>query len=579
MKKKEGSEESLIEDRQLPVTSAQRPWLDLYEPGRSSDLIGGYGNVVEMFLESCRRCPNQDAIRYFDGIITLSELERRSSSLALSLREGGFEPGERLVIYAQNNPAFVVAMLATWKAGGIVVTANPMYKTHEFEYIIIDSKAAAVVYLDDLKDIVYACLDHSKHSVRMVYSFSALDDQTRNDPRVIADGIQERNVSEAGWSMWRDMSAVIAGNKDRQYGSWIRSVPDEVALIVYTSGTTGMPKGAELTHGNLISSAIGYREWMDLQPDEPILAIAPLFHITGLVGHAITSLLVPSPLVLTHRFEPSVVLEAIREHKPVFTLPAITAFIALAGADGINPKDFETLRKVYSGGAPVAAALVDRFEREFGVYIRNAYGLTETASMTFAVPAHLRAPVDHATGALSIGIPVMSVVARIINDRNEEVGTGEIGELVISGPQVARGYWNRPEASAETFPNGVLHTGDVGFMDSEGWFYLVDRKKDMIIASGYKVWPREVEDVLYTHPAVHEVAVVGVPDEYRGETVHAVVSRVRDVQVTEQELIDFCKAQMAAYKYPRSVEFVDELPKTASGKIKRNDVREMSFKR
>jgi long-chain acyl-CoA synthetase len=212
-------------------------------------------------------------------------------------------------------------------------------------------------------------------------------------------------------------------------------------------------------------------------------------------------------------------------------------------------------------------------EAVLGGYVHNAYGLTETSSITHIVPPQLRAPIDPESGALSIGVPISSVRARVVGDDGVELPPGQVGELLIAGPQVARGYWHRADATADSFPDGELHTGDVGFMDADGWFYLVDRKKDMIIASGYKVWPREVEDVLYGHPAVREAAVVGVPDEYRGETVSAFVSLEPGAAVSESELVSWCRDRMAAYKYPRAVSFVDELPKTASGKILRRELR------
>ncbi len=229
---------------------------------------------------------------------------------------------------------------------------------------------------------------------------------------------------------------------------------------------------------------------------------------------------------------------------------------------------------MYSGGAPIAPAVNEAFRARTGIYIHNIYGLTETNSPTHATPLGGVAPVDPATGALSIGVPVFGTIARIIGENGDEACVGEIGEIAISGPQVIPGYWNRPEESAQALPGGELRTGDMGFMDPFGWFYLVDRKKDMINAAGYKVWPREVEDLLYAHPAVREVAVVGVPDPYRGETVKAFVSLRPGVTATPEELIQYGKDTMAAYKYPRIVEIIDELPKTPTGKILRRELRD-----
>jgi long-chain acyl-CoA synthetase len=313
---------------------------------------------------------------------------------------------------------------------------------------------------------------------------------------------------------------------------------------------------------------------MRLTPEDSVLGVAPLFHITGLVGHVALALLVPCPLVLAHRFHPEVVMDAIREHRPTFTVGSITVFISLSGVEGVTAEDFSSLRTIYSGGAPIAPAITDQFEARTGRYIHNIYGLTETNSPSHAVPLGQKAPVDPNSGALSVGVPIYNTVVRILDEDGKELPIGEVGEIATSGPQVVPGYWNKPEATAESLPGGELRTGDVGFMDEQGWFYLVDRKKDMINAAGYKVWPREVEDVLYGHPAVREAAVVGVPDPYRGETVKAFVSLKPGTSATPEEIVAFAKERMAAYKYPRSVEVVDELPKTTTGKILRRELRD-----
>jgi long-chain acyl-CoA synthetase len=246
------------------------------------------------------------------------------------------------------------------------------------------------------------------------------------------------------------------------------------------------------------------------------------------------------------------------------------------GADG---PALATLTKIYSGGAPIPPSTVTAFEDLFGQYIHNIYGLTETTSPSHAVPLHSRAPVDPASGALSVGVPVYDTVVRIIGEDGGDLPPGEIGELVTEGPQIVAGYWNKPEETARALPGGALHTGDVGYMDADGWFYLVDRKKDQINVAGYKVWPREVEDVLYEHDAVREAAVVGVPDAYRGETVRAYVSLKPGIDDDGQlpgELIAHCKERLAAYKYPRQIEVLPELPKTVTGKILRRELRDQA---
>jgi long-chain acyl-CoA synthetase len=552
------------------TTYTERPWLSLYRAGSPADITTEHATMLEVFAASVGRSPDAPAVRYFDGVLTFADLDARSDALAVALAERGFTAGDRLAVYTQNNPAFVVGYLAAWKAGGTAVAVNPMNKQRELGYLLADSGATALLCLEELYETVAKeVIADGETRVRTVVTCSALDDQTRNDERLFS-GVERSRP--AGTLDLQDLLAEYGGRAPAP------AAPkgDDIAVLTYTSGTTGVPKGAMNTHANMAFNSQTYREWMDLGPDDCILGVAPLFHITGLIGHVGVSLLVGCPLVLAHRFEPHLVMDAIREHRPTFTIGSITVFISLSGVEGTTRDDWSSFRMVYSGGAPIAPAVTDGFEERTGLYIHNIYGLTETNSPSHAVPLGQRAPVDESSGALSVGVPVFNTVVRILDEDGKEAEVGEIGEIATSGPQVVPGYWQKPEATEQSLPGGELRTGDVGFMDEDGWFYLVDRKKDMINASGYKVWPREVEDVLYGHPAVREAAVVGVPDEYRGETVKAFVSLQPGADVTEQDLVDYAKQQMAAYKYPRSVEFVDELPKTTTGKILRRELRDQT---
>ena len=550
------------------MSYADRPWLARYPEGTPADLEIEYPSALAIFDAAVAAEPDADFLHYFGSTQSFADVDRAARALAAALAERGFSRGDRLALYVQNNPAFVIGMIAAWRLGGVAVAINPMNKERELTYLLKDSGATALLALDDLyATIGKAVVDTGETAVTTVITCSPLDMQERYDDRLFAG--QER-VRTPGTL---DLGELIAAGGGEDIPDPAPSA-DDIAVLAYTSGTTGDPKGAMNTHGNFAFNAQVYRDWTGLQAGEPVLGIAPLFHITGLVGHIMTAMLVRAPLVLAHRFEPAVMVDAIREYRPVFTIGAITAFNALAAAPGVTPEDLSSLRILYSGGAPIAPAVGDRLEQIYGAYIHNIYGLTETNSPSHAVPRGVRAPVDPDSGALSVGVPVMNTVVRVVGADGRDVPAGEVGEFVTSGPQVVPGYWNKPEASASSIPGGELHTGDVGFMDADGWFYVVDRKKDMINASGYKVWPREVEDVLYTHPAVREAAVVGVPDEYRGETVKAFVSLRDDVSATPEEIIEFAKAQMAAYKYPRSVEIVDELPKTVTGKILRRALRD-----
>ena len=402
--------------------------------------------------------------------------------------------------------------------------------------------------------------------VAAVVTTSELEYRSRDDPRVFA-GIEP--IECAGTE---DMAELIERFRGHSPPS-VSFAPSDTACLTYTSGTTGPPKGAMNTHGNVVFNSQAYRQWCRLGPDDVVLGVAPLFHITGLIAHVTLSLLLGGPLVLFYRFEPSVAIETIRDERPTFTIGSITVFIALMNAPNAERDALASLAKTWSGGAPIPPSAVKAFQAQFGQYIHNAYGLTETTSPSHLVPFNAVAPVDDSSGALSVGVPVYNTVVRIVGDDGQDLPVGQVGEIVTSGPMVVPGYWNKPEETEHALPGGALYTGDVGYMDAGGWFYLVDRKKDQINAGGYKVWPREVEDVLYQHESVREAAVVGVPDAYRGETVKAFVSLRPGKTATAEELIGFCRSQLAAYKYPRQIEFLDELPKTVSGKLLRRELR------
>lgn len=544
----------------------EKPWLGLYPEGLPSGLTIEFDNTVDMFATAVARDPDGDAIRYFDGRISARELDELSDAFAAGLADTGFTAGERVAIYAQNVPQFVIAQLGTWKAGGIAVSVNPMNRQRELELILSDSGASVLVCLEGLyRDV--ACSVLPRTDVRTVVTTSELEYQTRDDQRVLG-GIERIDCDGT-----IDMSTMLERFRGTAPPA-VRLQPDDVALLTYTSGTTGPPKGAMNTHRNVVFNAQTFRDWIGMDSGDVILGVAPLFHITGLIGHVALSLLTGAPLVLLYRFDPEMTIETIRDERVTFAAGSITVFIALMNAPNADKDALASLTNVYSGGAPIPPSTVKAFQKTFGHYINNVYGLTETTSPSHGVPRGADAPVDPTSGALSVGVPVFDTVVRVVGEDGRDLPPGEVGELVTSGPQVVPGYWNKPEETATALPGGELHTGDVGYMDADGWFYLVDRKKDQINAGGYKVWPREVEDVLYEHDAVREAAVVGVADEYRGETVKAFVSLRPGRSVEPDELVAFCKERMAAYKYPRQVEIRDELPKTVTGKLLRRQLRD-----
>ncbi|GAA3733740.1 hypothetical protein GCM10022239_07430 [Leifsonia bigeumensis] len=500
-------------------------------------------------------------------MLTALDVDRLSDQFAVEFEDRGVVKGDRVAVYLQNIPYHPLVLLALWKLGAIGVLVNPMYRGSELRRLIDDSGAIGIVAGRRSLAETRAALEDS--SVRWVLSASDTAFQTRDDPRVF-DGLPPAETSPDG-----DLEAVAA-SASRPRLRAIELTGDDTAFLTYTSGTTGPPKGAMNSHRNVLHAIDNFSEWIGLGQKDVVLAIAPMFHITGMVINAGIALLGGATLVLTARYHAEVVADAFKEHGVTFTIGSITAFNAFFALPQVDESYFRSVRLLYSGGAPIAPSTISRFQERFGHYLHNVWGMTETTAGGIAVPAGAVAPVDPRSGSLSIGMAMQNVTVRIIDESGADVPAGEEGELEFSAPQVISGYWGNPEATASTFPDGRLRTGDVAVKDEDGWIFLVDRLKDLINASGFKVWPREVEDALYEHPAVFEAAVVGEPDEYRGETVVAYVSLNPGHLVGPEELIAFTKERLAAYKYPRRVRIVDALPKTVTGKIRRAELRSSS---
>jgi long-chain acyl-CoA synthetase len=543
-----------------------RPWLALYPPAYPKTIEPAHRDALSMFRATAARLPAAPAIHYFDHAITFEQLDRMSDALAAVLQDAGFGRGDRLANYLQNVPQFAISLLAAWKCGGIGVSVNPMLKQEELAKILGDCGATVLVTLESLWREV-ACGVVDRLGVQTSITTSELDFLGGEVPSLLSASRRDRDASTL------DLAELIAEHDGRAPAP-VQLAAEDVAILTYTSGTTGPAKGAIGSHRNVVFNAQTYQTWGALSEADIVLDAAPLFHITGLIAHLAVAFLTGMPQVMFFRFDPDVALEMIERHRCTFTVAAITAYTSLTHAQSFATRDVSSLRKLMSGGAPIPPAGAEALERALGAYVHNVYGLTETTSPSHFVPYGTRAPVDPVSGALSVGVPVFNTTVRLCDEHGNDVEPGQVGEVLTSGPQVVSGYWEKPEETRLAIVEGELRTGDVGAMDDEGWFYLVDRKKDQINAAGYKVWPREVEDVLYRHEAIREAAVVGVPDDYRGETVKAFVSLEPGATAEPAELIAFCKERMAAYKYPRAIEVLDELPKTVSGKILRRELRE-----
>jgi long-chain acyl-CoA synthetase len=540
-----------------------KPWLALYARGTESRLIDGSGTMLDAWATTVAERPHGPAIHYFDGVLDYDQVDQFAGAFACWLADEGLSAGDRLFIALQNVPQLVIAAVAAWRIGAVPVLGNPMYREQELAKILADCTPRLM-----LCHHAHEAGAAAAQAAGMTLVTTAPDHfQTRDDPRVMPPSSSPPEAA-------LDLMEIIALRLGEQPAP-IELSGDDLGLLLYTSGTTGRPKGVKLTHMNLVHTARLSRGWFEIDGASRIFALAPLFHITGFELHVCLAIVCGSSMILIHRFEPNVALEAIAEHRATWTIGTATAFIAMLNAPGASAGSMASLRHIFSGGAPVPPALVEAFEARMGHRIRTAYGMTETTAPTHAAPLSGSIPRDPASGALAIGIPMHAVEARILDDAGALCPAGEAGEIVVRGPQVMQGYWNRADETADVLRDGWMHTGDIGFMDEAGWFYLVDRKKDMINASGFKVWPREVEDILYGHAAVREAGVVGVADPYRGETVRAFVSLRPDVATTPEDLVAFCRQRLAAYKVPREIRIVDELPKNPAGKIVRHALRDL----
>jgi long-chain acyl-CoA synthetase len=519
---------------------------------------------LAMFQQAVQQLGERPFLYSFDTPIAATECARVVEGLACGLHGLGVRAGDRIGLFLQNDPQFVIASLAVWRLGAITVPSNPMLRERELGHHLADAGATALIVLDELlAEVAAAALPATE--IGLVVTTNAHD--------LCAERESVPVPAPAGMSVAvHDLLTLARGPHPPQPPA-VEPDRDDVAVLTYTSGTTGPPKGAMNTHGNIAFASEAYRELLGVGPDDLILGIAPLYHVTGLTAHIGLALAAAIPIVLAHRFDAVETARLTERHGATVTVAAITAYMALAADAGARAHSMASLVRSFSGGAPIPPAVVASLRESLGIEIRPVYGLTETTGPTHICPLDEPAPSHPDTGALAVGRAVPHTTVVIVGEGDVRLGPGEAGEIAVAGPQVVPGYWDKPQETASAFRNGLMHTGDIGVTDEDGWLYVVDRSKDMIVASGFKVWPREVEDVLYEHPAVREAAVIGVPDEYRGETVWGYVSLQPGATVQESELIQHCRERLAAYKYPRVVRVLPELPKTPSGKIVRRELR------
>lgn len=546
-----------------------QPWLKTYPEWFAPDLSKPSQTVLSKFKNAVDQHPDAPCIYYFDTCYSFAQVDQMAEAFSAALFDSGVQPGDRVLFMLQNIPQAIIGAIAAWMRGAIVVPVNPMYTSKDLAHLLADSGAQLIL----CEDLLYEKTVRAAAGSRTVITTSPLD--------LIGSGEdlpgQLKAVEKTRFETTSDFMDLIREFNGRRVET-VAAKPEDLAYLVYTSGTTGPPKGAMISHANIHHNCLVYESTARLDRSDVVLGIAPLFHITGIVAHQAIAFHMGIPMVLFNRFDARDVLRLIEKHRVTFTVASITVYIALLNHPDLKSFNISHFKKAYSGGAPVSPSTVEKFQAAMGLTIYNVYGLTESASPATIAPLGQNGPVDEASGALSVGLIIPGIEAWVVDvDHPETVlPPGEEGELVLRGPSIVSGYWQKPEETAGAIQDGRFHTGDVAKIDAAGWCYIVDRKKDLINVSGFKVWPRDVEDVLYQHPGVKEAAVVGVPDSYRGETVKAFVSLSDAYQenTTTDELMVFCKERLAAYKYPRIIEIIDEVPKTTTGKMLRRELRD-----
>jgi long-chain acyl-CoA synthetase len=490
-------------------------------------------NLASVLTDTAAEHPDRVAVKLDDVELTYKLLDGASAHVAGLLREKGVEPGDRVGIMLPNVPYFPVVYYGALRAGAVVVPMNVLLKGREVEFYLKDPESKVLFAWGDFAEAAEKGAEGTGAEVVLV------------KPGEFEDVV---GAAEA-----------VTEVTDRD--------GEDTAVILYTSGTTGTPKGAELTHDNLMSNVETILDTLiQIQPDDVVLGALPLFHSFGQTCGLNSCMKAGGTLTLLPRFDPDKAFEIIQRDKVTIFEGVPTMYVGMLHSDKADEADTSCLRLCVSGGSAMPGEVLRAFEEKFGCKILEGYGLSETSPV-----ASFNHP-DRERKVGSIGTPVAGVEMRVVDEDGGDVAEGEVGEIAIKGPNVMKGYWRKDDATAETIKDGWFHTGDMAKVDEDGFFFIVDRKKELIIRGGYNVYPREVEEALYEHPAVQEAAVVGVPDDKMGEEVGAAVVLKQGEDVSADELRDFVKGEVASYKYPRKIWFVDELPKGPTGKILKREV-------
>ncbi|MFC4800235.1 long-chain fatty acid--CoA ligase [Neobacillus sp. GCM10023253] len=535
--------------------SYQKAWLANYPESIAKTIEIPNIPLGQILKETTEKFPEHNALSFYGKKISYKELSSLAFAFTSAIQQNQVQKGDRVAIMLPNCPQYVVAYYGILNAGGIITQVNPMSVERELIHILNDSGAETMVVLDALYPRVKSVQAQTPLKNIIVVSLQPSGQDFAPD-RSFESFLKEGN------------GTVVPVEFEPEH---------DVAVLQYTGGTTGRSKGAMLTHRNILANVLQCQEFFKHEMEfgkEKCLTVIPLFHVFGMTSCMNLSIYTGAESIMLPRFDLEEVLNTIKTEQPT-TFPGVpTMYVALTNHPKAEEYGLNCIRTCNSGSAPMPVELLREFEGKTGAQILEGYGLSEASPTTHCNPPFAA----RKTGSVGIGVPSTEYKIVDLSTGTEEVPTGELGEVIIKGPQVMKGYWNMPEETANTLKDGWLYTGDIAKVDEDGYLYIVDRKKDMIIAGGFNIYPRDIEEVLYEHPSVQEAVVIGVPDPYRGETVKAYVVLKAGKTATEDEIIQYCRENLAAYKAPRNVEFREQLPKTGVGKILRRSLREEALK-
>ena len=545
----------------------EKPWFKFYEPGVPRTIKYPNVSLHQLLEDSAKKFPANPALIFLNGKMPYSALDANVNRLANALSGLGVKKGDRVAIYTANCPQYVISYYAILKIGAVIVPINPLYVDHEVQHQVNDAGAETIVVMSRFYSVVQRVRAQTKLKRVIVTNikeyfppvikllFTLAKEKKGGDHVTLAAGDYE----------WGALMSQASASKPGHVAS-----PDDTAVLLYTGGTTGVSKGAELSHRNIVANAVQCRYWFGIKDGDEgkdtVLTALPLFHSFGMTTCMNFGLYVGATLILipNPRDLPDV-LKNIAKHRPTVFPGVPTMYVAINNSPETPKYDLRSMKACLSGGAGLPLEVAKRFKEITGANLVEGYGLSETSPVVTANPVFG----DNRVGTIGIPFPDTEIKIMDVDTGTKDMPTGEAGEIVVKGPQVMKGYWNRPDETAIAMRDGWFYTGDIGTMSADGYITIVDRKKDMIIAGGFNIYPRDVEEVLYKNPKVQEAVVAGIPDLYRGETVKAYIVLKAGQTATPEEMMEFCKGQIAKFKVPTSVEFRDTLPKSMVGKILR----------